>query len=88
MCCVIKGRISFGEVVVHHPLPQLSYTLSGRRQMIFVRLDDAYQRGEAQICISITQNLKNPPTLLLCGFEAYRYFCSTVTLALVDTETL
>lgn len=43
-------------------LPQLSYILSGPRQMIFVKLDDAYQRCEAQICISITQNLKNPPT--------------------------
>lgn len=48
LCCVvgsgiIKGRISFGEVVVHHPLPQLSYTLSGPPQMIFVKLDDAYQ---------------------------------------------
>lgn len=33
MCCVvgsetIEGRISFGEVVFHHPLPQLSCTLS------------------------------------------------------------
>lgn len=40
---IIKGRISFGEVVFHHPLPQLSYILSGPRQMIFVKLDDAYQ---------------------------------------------
>lgn len=69
MCCVvgsgiIKGRISFGEVEFHHPHPQLNYTLCGPRQMIVVKLADAYQRCEAQICISITENLKKSPPLL------------------------